>query len=59
MCHERWVQHRDEAVASRWLRDLAQPNQRTDDVSDDVPSVVDEPLTERDAVVAGSPAPTR
>jgi hypothetical protein len=55
MCHERWVRHRDEAVANSWLRDLVQPGQRTSPTPEDVSApAADEPLTERDAVGAAA-----
>jgi hypothetical protein len=56
MCHESWARHRDEAVASRWLRDLARPTQSTSPVSEEAAEpVVEEPLKESDELAtAGS-----
>ena len=55
MCHESWARHRDEAVASRWLRDLAKPAQKASPDSEEVsPPAVEEPLSERDTVTASS-----
>ena len=55
MCHESWVRHRDEAVASRWLRDLAKPTQKSSNADEEVsaPSS-EESLAERDEVVAAA-----
>jgi hypothetical protein len=57
MCHERWLRHRDEVIATRWLRDLERHEREKDDaplrVADLRPSDSSEAAREREPVAAG------
>lgn len=57
MCHERWLRHRDEAIATRWLRDLERHEPEKDDaplrVADLRPSDSSEAPLDREPVAAG------